>query len=301
MRIINTSYEVLADPDRRRAHDTWIATQEAKGRASWGGHAADPEPPAARQPQEPHPPPTSGTQRPSAGGQPSSKPRAQSSRKRRWSKPNGWDVLVGGLVLSWIVFFVFEGHIDGTRSKESDLGVMGEAPEQRPRLETTAVPVATATPVSRTEHQQSATDPDAFVRYRPPATAPNGQPWPSGPAYVPGYPVDARQGVSELTINNGRNTSPVFVRLYALDRPTPAAVRQFFIPPHSSFTASSLSPGNYDVRYRDLETGGLVRSETFQIEEIPTANGVRYTSMEITLYKVADGNFQTYPLDEADF
>lgn len=113
--------------------------------------------------------------------------------------------------------------------------------------------------------------------------------------------MDARQGLSELTIDNGRNTSRVFVKLYALDRPAPTAVRQLFIPAHASFTASSLSPGRYDIRYQDLATGGLSRSETFHLEETPTAHGRQYTKMEITLYKVANGNFQTYALDEADF
>ena len=62
-----------------------------------------------------------------------------------------------------------------------------------------------------------------------------------------------------------------------------------------------MTAGQYDLRYRDLNTGGLSRSESFEIKETHTDDGVQYSSLTMTLYKVQDGNFQTYDLADGEF
>lgn len=138
-------------------------------------------------------------------------------------------------------------------------------------------------------------------KYVRPITAPNGQPWPTLPGYVRGYPRLHADGLSTVTVDNSLNDSDVFVKLVSLDGAKAYPVRQFYIPAFGSFTLTKVTAGSYDIRYRDLSNGGLSRSENFNLEEIQTYNGVQYSDITMTLYKVRNGNMQTYNLSEAEF
>jgi len=137
--------------------------------------------------------------------------------------------------------------------------------------------------------------------YVRPSTAPNGQPWPSTAAYVQGYQRLHTKGLSTVTVDNSRNDSDVFVKLVTLDGAQAYPVRQFYIPAFGSFTLNKVAAGNYDIRYRDLDSGRLSRSEAFSLEEIPTNGGTQFSNMTMTLYKVEHGNMQTYDLSESEF
>lgn len=142
----------------------------------------------------------------------------------------------------------------------------------------------------------------AILKYIRPKTADNGSPFPKKSGYIKGYPIQFKQGYSTITVNNSKNTSDVFVKLYALDAMRPQPVRVFFIRKGEKFTADNIKPGNYDVRYRDLNNGGLVRTDTFDIAEPITSDGVtKFGTMMLTLYKVPGGNMNTYPLSEQEF
>jgi len=108
-------------------------------------------------------------------------------------------------------------------------------------------------------------------------------------------------GRSSVTVDNSRNDSDGFVKLVALDGAQAFPVRQFYIPAFGSFTGKSVTAGGYDVRYRDLATGGLSRSEAISLEEVHSEDGVRFSNTTMTLYKVKNGNMQTYGLAEAEF
>lgn len=133
------------------------------------------------------------------------------------------------------------------------------------------------------------------------ATAPNGASWPSSASYVANYPKLNTSGLSSVTVDNTQNDSDVFVKLVFIEANESHPVRVFFIPAFGKFKISSINPGLYDIRYRDLTTGGLARSESFTLEEISTYNGTRYSDMTMTLYKVRNGNMQTYGLSESEF
>lgn len=161
-------------------------------------------------------------------------------------------------------------------------------------------------------HSWAAARPDAPVsadpgpayvqsRYVRPVTAPNGQPWPTGPGYVNGFPLLNADGLSELTVDNRQNDSDVFVKLVSVAGARAHPVRQFYIPAGGSFTLDKIRAGSYDIRYRDLNSGGLSRSHPFNLEEIATDSGKRFSRVTMTLYKVHDGNMQTYALSEAEF
>ncbi len=134
-----------------------------------------------------------------------------------------------------------------------------------------------------------------------PALAPNGQPWPIAAGYVKGYPQLNANGLSTVTVDNSQNDSEVFVKLVSLDGAQAFPVRQFFIPAFTTFALKKVSAGSYDIRYRDLISGGLSRSEAFTLIEERAADGTRFSNMRMTLYKVNNGNMQTYRLSEVEF
>lgn len=102
-------------------------------------------------------------------------------------------------------------------------------------------------------------------------------------------------------MDNSQNDSDVFVKLVSIDSDKAYPVRTFYIPGHGSITLNKVSAGSYDIRYRDLETGHLSRSEAFELKEIRKDDGIQFSNLTMTLYKVRDGNMQTYPLAEEEF
>ncbi|WPX17206.1 hypothetical protein RHM58_25295 [Pseudomonas sp. 10S4] len=82
-----------------------------------------------------------------------------------------------------------------------------------------------------------------------------------------GYPQTNSNGLSTVTIDNGQNNSDVFVKLVSLTGNYAKPARFVFIPAHGRFTIKAVTPGSYDVRYRDLVAGYLSRSEQFTLEE----------------------------------
>lgn len=108
-------------------------------------------------------------------------------------------------------------------------------------------------------------------------------------------------GLSSVTVDNSRNGSDVFVKIVSLVREKADPVRTFFIPAYGTFTASKIQAGTYDIRYRDLTSGDLSRSESFNLEETQLNGGIRFSNLTITLYKIPNGNMQTYPLSESEF
>ncbi|MHC5832964.1 MAG: hypothetical protein ACYT04_97515, partial [Nostoc sp.] len=64
----------------------------------------------------------------------------------------------------------------------------------------------------------------------------------------------------------------------------------FFILANGKFTVENVRAGKYDVRYRNLDSGYLSRSDPFDLEEYRTDQGVRFSKITLTLYKVRNGN-----------
>lgn len=137
--------------------------------------------------------------------------------------------------------------------------------------------------------------------YERPSAAPNGQPWPGSASYLKGYQQLHRDGLSAVVVDNSRNDSDVFVKLVSLSSAQAYPVRQFYIPAFGSFTLDKVAAGSYDIRYRDLSTGALSRSEAFNLERVSTVKGTQFTNITMTLFKVQNGNMQTYGLSEAEF
>lgn len=241
MAIINMSYEVLSDPDKRQEHDQWVALQESMA-------AQKSTKTRSEQPQ-----PTSTPSTRAIG--------AVSHVFRNW-------VLLG---VAGLMIWVWISQTDKPVTPPP-----GPKPYQ-----------ATPTPVQ-----------PKYVRA---ATAPNGESWPVSAGYLNNYPRIHENGLSKVTIDNRQNDSDVFVKLVSLDGPNAFPVRVFFIPAFGQFTLNKVTPGSYDIRYQDLGTGGLSRSEAFSLKETATYNGTQFENITMTLYKVQNGNMQTYGLSEAEF
>jgi hypothetical protein len=128
-----------------------------------------------------------------------------------------------------------------------------------------------------------------------------GHPFPAKSGYLKGYPALSVGGRSSVTVDNSQNSSDVFVKLFTLNTTPPKAASVFFIRAHDTFTVTDVQPGNYDIRYRDLTSGGLSRTEQFKLKEVRTARGVEFSRLRLTLYKVFDGNMQIQPISEDEF
>lgn len=139
------------------------------------------------------------------------------------------------------------------------------------------------------------------ARYLRPPTAPDGRPWPSSPAYIGSDAQATAPGLSTLTVDNSRNDVDFHVKLVALEGAQARTVRQFYIPAFGRFTLEKIAPGSYDLRYRDLVSGSLTRSEAIQLQEVRSPGRVEYSNTTVTLYRVLNGNMQTYRLSEAEF
>jgi curved DNA-binding protein CbpA len=255
MAIINTSYDVLSDPEKRAAHDRWIAEQERRS------NEPDREP----------------TRRPAAQssttGQASIRGAGVAGVFTHVLQNWFWYALAGFFV--WLVIFDRPSP-----PPPSPKPYQATAPETTDR----AIPRPAAKP--------------AYIR---PDVAPNGQPWPTVAAYAKGYQRLHMDGLSTVTVDNSRNDSDVFVKLVSLDGPKAYPVRTFYIPARGTFTLNKVRAGTYDVRYRDLATGALSRSESFELEELEMANGIQFSNLTMTLYKVQHGNMKTYGLSETEF
>jgi hypothetical protein len=83
--------------------------------------------------------------------------------------------------------------------------------------------------------------------------SPNGEPWPAQSGYVVGYPVGNLGDEMQFSIDNSSNASPVFVKIYDLDRR--ANVRHAFIQAHDRLSIDKLSAGKYEVRYQNIMIG----------------------------------------------
>ena len=137
--------------------------------------------------------------------------------------------------------------------------------------------------------------------YIKPVTAPNGESWPLKAAYIAGYKKLHSDGLSKVTVDNSQNDTEVHVKLVSLDGPKAYPVRQFYIPGYSSFTVNRVKSGSYDIRCRYLENGRLSRSESFVLKETEVDTGIKFSNMTMTLYKVKDGNMQSFDLAEDEF
>ena len=120
--------------------------------------------------------------------------------------------------------------------------------------------------------------------------------------YDPTQEILNNDGLCEFTVDNTRNDMPVYVRIWDIKLKQP--VRAFTIAQGEKFTALKLSPSTYEVRYIELYENDIppfgAKSEPFTLEQRETFTGTTYSVMELTLYKVYNGNTRTYSIPADD-
>lgn len=206
------------------------------------------------------------------------------------------------LVLSWLAFGFFRPDAPNS-STASDYSSHWNPPTSalhaynpNPSQDS---PAPSPAPDLNSASQPTKPSKPPYVR---PALAPNGKPWPMTAGYIAGLPKMNTNGYSEVTIDNGQNSSDVFVKLVAQSDASPDfPVRQFFIPAHGSFVVKNVQEGSYDVRYQDLDSGAKSGSPSFQLTETKVTGGIEYSRYELTLYTVINGNMQMRALDDDEF
>lgn len=276
MAIINVSYDILSSAARRQAYDDWLAEQEslhgrlASAAADWRLFTLPAGPLMSRL-----------TARTVFA---TSHARAAVNHISRYAGR----YMAAGLAMAITMAAVVNPDVEPA---QPDLALLGASPPLA--IDEPHLALITATAIS-----PGASRPAGYVR---PSHAPSGQAWPMQAGYLKNSPILDNSGHASVTVENVANSSDVHVKLVALRGLREYPVREFYIPAHGSFTMENLSPGLYDVRYRDLDNGRLARSEEFMIAEGVGVKGASQAKTTVTLDKIQRNRVEIFALLETEF
>ena len=263
MQLINQAYEVLSDPERRAEHDRWIAEQQARQKVAEVRITVQRQPAAA--PAAASPPP-----QPAAAAAPTKQ------QKRLTAALLAVAVVMAGALLAWQLSLFWSGSNDETAQDDASAvaGSLKEtAPAPQPLQGRIDQPGGDGIEMSEMQPENPPADaqpqqqpelvafPPAGENYIRPATAPNGAPWPKTSGYIGGYPQFSKQGSYRIFVDNIRNSSDVFAELMHEGQP----IRTFFIEERSQLALEKLDAGEYRIRYRQLDNGEEISSETLNV------------------------------------
>ena len=271
MSVVNVAYGALSDPVKRSEHDRWIAQAEAV-------RVETPGPRPVRGKPTMHTP----TARYQAAPTETERVAAQRARQARLERRVRRTAT--HLVRHRVSYGI--AGIAGLCLAAAGLSVLLEPGLGSPTAGAAAAAVQPVLAVG------------GYVRAE---AAPNGRIWPTRSAYVEGYPQMNKGGLSEVVIDNTYNDTDMFAKLVSLDGPSALPVRTFFVAARGRFTLAGLAIGTYDLRYRNLASGGLLRSPAFILEEVTTARGTEHSTPVVKLYQSGESGMQTYSLGDADF
>ena len=156
--------------------------------------------------------------------------------------------------------------------------------------EATSIPSSSVLPPS---HSQSS--------YTRPSRAENGSPFPEISDYIKGYDPLLNSGHSAIVINNMSNTTDLYGKLYSLNTETTTPVRVFFVQAWGKFTIENLDAGSYELRFKDLDTGGLAKTEPIVLDIVSEYGQTYFSRKELRLNRVVNGNLKTEPISEDEF
>ena len=241
MAILNSAYANLSDPQRRREHDEWIASEEWE--IDWLESTQDEQ----RQRHD----------QVASFRDPESAPPLPRYR-REWKR---WTSLAACLVIGGL-----GGALIQARTTPVPAWEMPQHDRREPRaaaLRGEAVPddsaIARPSPpasdvrvlaLSQVLVPGSAEDCQGAA---PALVAPNGEAWPQESGYIEGFPVGNKGQDMQLLIDNAANATDVFVKLYDMERRS--NVRYVLVRAHDRLTVGQLAFGKYEVRYQNVNPG----------------------------------------------
>jgi hypothetical protein len=255
MAIVNTAYNILSDPVRRKEHDDWIASEEWE--VEWLESSGE-------------------EGRDKARGEAHWEPR-QVEAPSRWRfllAPRWWGGMLAffaaGAVLAvvlldppkvlpsalaWVGKPPAAGGAHGASTPNSPPDPLGADTSNdgwaRPAGQADAPPDIKALAVTQLVVPARAPDCDTDLQSQ---VSPNGDPWPAQSGYVDGFPVGNQGEEMQVLVDNSENPSPVLVKIYDLDRRS--NVRHAYVLGRAKFLVDKLSAGKYEVRYQNILIGG---------------------------------------------
>jgi hypothetical protein len=137
--------------------------------------------------------------------------------------------------------------------------------------------------------------------YDRPASAPNGSPWPTTSSYIAGYPRLNVLGMADVIADNSGGVNDLFVKLIDRDQTPMKAVRVFFVQSKGQLKLERVKPGHYDLRYMNLDTGQIRRSDVFEVTYTKMDKRDGYMRWTIGLYGVIDGTTYHEEITQSEF
>jgi hypothetical protein len=263
MAIVNTAYNCLSDQVRRKEHDEWIAAEEWE--VEWLESTRHEDHGHGQRPQRPHEPEhawhAEHVDHPAT---------YKASRDPRWwvalSLVFGVGCIAGAVAVSQQS--VLPTAIAAAFNGKPTAPVRAQIPAQRQREDARPAVVADTWAVAQGEHANRAAAvltvgvAALMIPARVPEcelesqtlVAPHGEPWPETTGYLDGYPQANQGSDMVLNVDNSANSSPVFVKIYDLERR--ANVRHLYVRANDAMSVDKLAKGRYEVRYQNVEAGG---------------------------------------------
>jgi hypothetical protein len=238
MAIVNTAYNILSDPVRRKEHDEWISAEEweVEWLESSGEEGARPR-----------------------GEHWESPPSPPRNRRRLLREPRWWLGMLGGVAVGAVCALVvvqqprllpsalaFNAKPDVVPPLTSVAGPDPDAWASSAGAKSPPAPVKT---LAVTQLMVPARSPECDTDLAATA-APNGEPWPEQSGYITGYPLGNSGREMTVVVDNSANASPVFVKIYDLERN--ANVRHAYVLGNGTLTIDGLAAGKYEVRYQNV-------------------------------------------------
>ncbi|OYO31843.1 J domain-containing protein [Janthinobacterium sp. PC23-8] len=274
MAIINSAYGTLSDPLRRKEHDEWIAAEEWEIEWLESTHQEEGRSKDGR---------AHGAQHEHGSTQDVPPSKARRGAAPMWRNWLWWLSLFACLLLGWLGAVLVQGSSPqvpaALASAWSGLARDGVKPgtgeERQPdakaqaRAEAVAIdswavgkPYAPEPAQPKIPEIKVLAVSQLSLKAGLPAcdgaaqalVAPNGEPWPQQSGYVSGFAISNKGDDLSITLDNSANATPVFVKLFDLDRR--ANVRYLFVLAHDKLTVEQLATGKYEVRYQAVEPGG---------------------------------------------
>ncbi|MES2125890.1 MAG: J domain-containing protein [Pseudomonadota bacterium] len=256
MAILNSAYGTLSDPVRRKEHDDWIAAEEWE--IDWLESTRGDEPRSRNEPPHAWPEQVD-----------AARSRYRVLRDPRWWLAIGFCFAAGtaaGVMLMGqpkVLPVALAQALGGKAEPRPDPARLEVDGRNDALLDTWAVskPQFQEAPGGQASDIKALAVTQLVVPARAPdcdaelhtLASPNGEPWPSQTGYVEGYPIGNRGEEMRLVIDNGANASPIFAKVYDLDRRS--NVRHLFVAAHETMEVEKLAAGKYEVRYQNVEVG----------------------------------------------